>query len=51
MLQNLSAEQFGQSNTNASDKSANGQSSASTKDTTTLITVKGTSPSISTRST
>lgn len=53
MLNNLSSDQFGQTGANTSQKSTNGQSSApaaSANGTTTLITVKGSAPSISTRS-
>lgn len=52
MLRNLSDQQFGsQTSTNTAQKSPNGQSDASARETTTLITVRGTAPSLSTRST
>lgn len=54
MLGNLSDQQFGQTTANTSQRSTNGQSassSSSSSGTTTLISVKGSAPSISTRST
>lgn len=50
MLNNLSEQQFGNTGANATQRSTNGQSASSTSGTTTLITVKGGTPSISTRS-
>lgn len=53
MLGNLSDQQFGQTTANTSQRSTNGQSASSSSGsgTTTLISVKGSAPSISTRST
>lgn len=50
MLGNLNDQQFGQTSTNTSQKSPNGQSTSAPGKTTTLITVKGDAPSLSTRS-
>lgn len=50
MLNNLSDAQFSRTSANTSDRSTNGQSASSTTGTTTQITVKGSAPSISTRS-
>lgn len=52
MLNNLSPQQFGaqQPSTNTNQTSANGQAEGSDKSTTTVISVKGDAPSLSTRS-